>query len=317
MKLKIGGWRLEISGVKTIKMHPDEVDTDVPLIQRLLAAQFPQWANLTICPVLSAGTDNALYRLGENLVVRLPRIHWAVGQIDKEFCWLPRLASKLPLALPVPVAKGQPGAGFPYRWGVYEWLDGQTMTIDTLTDPNQAALDLAEFMISLQKIETTGQPLPETHPRGQPLALKDDSARQAIAALDGMYDAHRLTTIWETAVAAPEWDTKPVWFHGDLLPGNLLFLQDRLTAVIDFGCLGIGDPACDLMPAWNLFSGESRALFRAALKVDDATWERGRGWALWQALVFIPYYFHTNPIGVANARRAVEEILSDFYKQAV
>jgi aminoglycoside phosphotransferase (APT) family kinase protein len=141
--------------------------------------------------------------------------------------------------------------------------------------------------------------------------MRDTPTRKAISALQGILDNDAVTAAWEAALQAPEWNDAPVWFHGDMLPGNLLFERGRLKAVIDFGALGVGDPACDLMIAWNLFSGESRDVFRAALAVDDATWARGRGWALSQALIFIPYYLNSNPVGVGYARRAIEEALAD------
>lgn len=294
-------------------MHVDEVDTDVSLVSRLLAAQFPQWANLPIKPVQSAGTDNTLYRLGEDMVVRLPRIHWALGQIDKERRWLPRLAPHLPLAVPVQLAQGEPGEGYPWPWAVYRWREGENATIDHMAEPDQAAIDLAQFITALQQIDTTGGPPPGSHnlSRGKPLALRDSATREAITALNSMIDAQAVTAAWEAALQAAEWDRPPVWFHGDMLPGNLLFVHGRLSAVIDFGALGVGDPACDLMIAWNLFSGESRELFRAFLAVDEATWARGRGWALSQALIFIPYYLNTNPVGVGYAQRAIAEVLAD------
>ncbi len=290
------------------KMHSDEVDTDVARVGRLLAAQFPQWADLPIEPVHSAGTDNAIYRLGDDMAVRLPRIHWASGQVDKEHYWLPRLAPLLPLAIPVPLAMGTPGEGYPWSWSVYRWLKGESATVERIADPCQAATELARFIAALQQIDPTGGP---TSGRGVPLALRDAPTREAIAALGGVIDTDAVIMAWEAAIQAPEWDRAPVWFHGDLLPGNLLVEQGRLSAVIDFGGLGVGDPACDLMIAWGLFSAQSRAVFRAALAVDDATWARGRGHALSQALIFIPYYLNTNPVGVSNARRTIDEVLAD------
>lgn len=294
------------------RMHPDEVPTSAELVARLLAAQYPRWADLPIRPVESAGTDNAIYRLGEDLAVRLPRIHWAVGQADKERTWLPRLALHLPLAIPVQVAMGSPAEGFPYTWSIYRWLKGENAAIARISDLNQAAADLAQFISALQQIDpANGPPAAETNLRGCPLARRDASTRQAIAALDGMYPAARLTVAWEMALQAPDWERDPVWFHGDLLSGNILVEEGRIRAVIDFSGLGVGDPACDLMIAWGLFSGESRAVFRSALQVDDATWARGRWHALSQALIFIPYYLETNPAGVASARRTVEAVLAD------
>lgn len=296
------------------RMHADELDITPSLVHRLIAAQFPRWAHLPLRPVLSAGTDNALYRLGDNLVVRLPRIHWAADLIEKECSWLPKLALRLPLAIPLPLALGEPDDRYPWRWAIFQWIEGDHVTIDTLPEPEQTAIDLVAFITALQRIDAADGPLPgvDDLARGKPLAPHDPYTRQAIAALDGMIAARLATAAWEDALRAPAWDRASVWFHGDLLPGNLLFRHGRLHAVIDFGALGVGDPACDLIVAWNLLSRNSRRLFREALGVDEATWRRGRGWALSQALIFIPYYLHTNPVGVSYARRAIEEVLADY-----
>ena len=292
-------------------MHVDEVDTDPSLVRRLLTAQFPEWADLPIEPVESAGTDNALYRLGDEMVVRLPRIHWAIGQADKERRLLPRLAPYLPLAIPAQLALGVAGEEYPWDWSVYRWLEGENLKLESVADPCQTAIDLARFITALQDIDTAGVPRAEGYSRGAPLANRDAATREAIAALGRTLDSGAALATWEAALQAPEWESDPVWFHGDMLPGNLLFVEGRLSAIIDFGGAGIGDPACDLMIAWALFSGESRQVFRTELDVDDATWVRGRGHALSQAVIFIPYYVDTNPVGVANARHAVAEVLAD------
>ena len=293
------------------KMHPNEVTTDVLLVRRLLTSQFPQWANLAIKPVGSAGTDNAIFRLGNDMSVRLPRIDWARDQVDKEHEWIPRLAPHLPLRIPIPLAKGKPEQGYPYSWSVYQWLEGDNASIDQIVDPCQTATELAQFITALQQIDTIGGPLAEEHNlRGVPLKNRDRITRESIANLKGMIDTNAALAVWEEALQALEWNHKPVWFHGDLLIGNILFNQGRLSAVIDFGGLGVGDPACDLMIAWSLFSGESRDVFREQLNVDDATWVRGRGQALSQAVIFIPYYLNTNPVGVGYARRMINEILA-------
>ena len=296
-----------------IQMHENEVHTDEDLVRRLLAAQFPQWKELPVRRVSSSGTDNALYRLGHEMLVRLPRIDWAIEQVKKEHAWLPRLAPHLPLEIPVPLEMGEPGEGYPWNWSVYRWLEGENRTRDDPSDPQQTAIDLAEFLQALESIDTAGGPSAvENGSRGAPLAARDEATRAAIEALRGTIDVDAVTQIWESALQAPAWSLAPVWFHGDVLPGNLLFKHGKLSAVIDFGGSGVGDPACDLMIAWNLFPGESRGTFRSALGVDDATWLRGRGHALSQALIFIPYYMHTNPIGVRNAWRAIDEVLDDF-----
>lgn len=300
------------------KMHADEVDTDASLVRRLLAAQFPHWADLSIEPVASAGTENAIFRLGDDMAVRLPRRPGATEQLEKEHRWLPRLAPLLPLAVPVPLANGTPAEGYPSHWSVCRWLEGENVTIERLADPAQAAGDLAQFVIALQRIDPTDGPPPGEHNfhRGVPLVVRDACTRSAIADLDGLVDTEAVTAAWEADLQAPAWDGPLVWVHGDLQSGNLLAVQGRLSAVIDFGGLGVGDPACDLIVAWSLFSGESREAFRTALSIDDATWARGRGWALSVALIFIPYYLDTNPVGVVDARRTIDKVLADHERTA-
>ncbi|NJN84977.1 MAG: aminoglycoside phosphotransferase family protein [Caldilineaceae bacterium] len=295
------------------KMHADEVETDALLARRLLSVQFPKWADLPVEPVPSAGTDNALFRLGDERVIRLPRIHWAVAQVKKEQQWLPKLAPHLPLAIPLPLAQGQPGEGYPWHWSIYRWIDGATATLAQMADPHQTAIDLAEFIADLHRIDTTDGPSPGPHNsgRGAPLTTRDAQTRAAIAALGDLVDIDAVTEAWESALRAPAWTGPPVWVHGDLHSGNLLAQQGRLTAVIDFGCLDVGDPASDVMAAWLYLSADTRALFRTALQVDDATWARGRGWALSMGLIALPYYQQTNPALAAIAQRAIDEALAD------
>ena len=297
----------------TGKMHADEEDTDVSLVGRLVAAQFPRWADLPIEPVPYAGTDNALYRLGDDMVVRLPRRERTSGTLEKERQWLPRLAPLLPLAVPVPLADGMPAEGYPFEWSVNRWLKGENATMERVTDLSQVATDLAQFVAALQQIDPTGGPSPGEHNffRGVPLATRDAPTRAAIVSLRGAIDVGAVTAAWEAALRSPGWEHPPVWIHGDLDSRNVLVEEGRLSAVIDWGCLGVGDPACDVMVAWTLLSAQTRDVFRAALSVDDATWVRCRGWALSWALIFIPYYLDTNPVGVSNARRTIAEVLAE------
>lgn len=299
--------------MSTKKMHADEIETDAALVRRLIAAQFPQWADLPIAAVRSAGTANAIYRLGDDMAVRLPRTQGAVGQVDKERHWLPKLAPLLPLAVPVPLAKGAPGEGYPSHWSVVSWLEGENATLDRISHPQQFARQLAQFITALQSIDAHEGPAAGSHNfyRGVPLAHRDEVTRSALAALHGIIDTAAATIAWEAALETPVWAGKPVWIHGDLQSGNLLAMDGRLSAVIDFGGLGVGDPACDLLVAWSLFSAEMRAAFRAALSVDDATWARGRGWALYFGLVALPYYVDTNPVLADIARYAISEVLGD------
>jgi aminoglycoside phosphotransferase (APT) family kinase protein len=297
------------------KMHVDEVHTDESLVRRLLAAQFPQWAHLTIEPVRSAGTDNAIYRLGDDMVVRLPRVHWATNQVHKEQQWLPVLAPFLPLAIPGPLAKGTPGEGYPWHWSVCRWLEGENATLERLADPCQAATDLAQFIAALRRIDPTGGPPPGAHNsfRGAPLAVRDAPTRAAIARLDAMHytlDLDAATAAWEAALQAPAWRGPLVWIHGDLQSGNLLAVQVRLSAVIDFDGLSVGDPACDLIVGRNRPSAGTQDLFCATLAVDDGIW------ALSVGLIVLPYYQSTNPVLAGIARYAIDEVLVDHQQAA-
>lgn len=295
------------------KMHADEIETDVSLVRRLLAGQFPEWAELPIEPVSSGGTNNAIYRLGDELAVRLPLLEHVTLQAEKEQRWLPVLGPLLPLAIPVPLERGAPAEGYPLIWSVYGWLDGDLATPERLADANEAARSLAEFVSALGRIDPAGGPTPGEHNfgRGGPLARRAAMTRQAIAESEGLVDLEAVAAAWEADLHAPAWDGPPVWIHGDLQPGNLLAVDGRLSAVIDWGGLGIGDPAVDLLPAWNLFNGESRAAFRAALSVDNATWARGRGWALSTAITALPYYLDTNPALAGVSRTVIDEVLAD------
>lgn len=290
-------------------MHPDEIETSVGLVRRLLAGQFPRWAGLEIVPVASYGTDHDIYRLGDQLVARLPRIGWATKQAAKEAQWLPRLAPHLPLALPVQLAMGQPAEGYPYDWSVYEWLPGENAN-GTIDDLEQAAVDLAAFIQALRRVDKTGAHPRLPHSRGGPLAEGDEQVRLSVAQLGDRIDGEAALRSWDESLNAPVWSGEEVWVHGDLLPGNLLVVEGRLSAVIDWGGLNVGDPACDLQPAWNLFKGRSRERFRAELEVDDSTWLRGRGWALSQALSALPYYWDTNPGMVRQASHALAQVLA-------
>jgi aminoglycoside phosphotransferase (APT) family kinase protein len=276
----------------------------------LLARQFPQWADLAIDPVVSYGTDHDIYRLGGHLAARLPRIGWATKQAAKEAEWLPRLAPHLPLAVPVQLAMGHPAEGYPFAWSVYEWLPGENAN-GTIDDLDQAAVDLAAFVNALRQVDAT-----DAHPRppggrGAPLAELDESVRRSIAELGDRFDGDAALRSWEESLNASSWDGEEVWVHGDLLPGNLLVVDGRLSAVIDFGGLNVGDPACDLQPAWNVFAGNSRSRYRAELQIDDASWLRGRGWALAQAAWALPYYWDTNPWMIRQASHGLAQVLAD------
>ncbi|MFJ8537662.1 aminoglycoside phosphotransferase family protein [Streptomyces sp. NPDC093591] len=297
------------------KMHADELDIDAALVARLVAEQFPRWAGLPVTRVASAGTDNAMYRLGADMVVRLPRLPGGARQVDTEHRWLPQLAPRLPLPVPTPLAKGAPGAGYGLPWGVYEWLDGENSYDAPILELRDAAERLGRFVAALRKVDAVGGP-PSW--RGGPVGEHDDYVRTAIRDLGaaGVLDAELAAAAWEETLRLPQWDAAPVWLHGDLLPGNLLTSAGRLTAVIDFGGLGVGDPAADTLAAWAVFDDATRDVFRAAGEVDDATWARGRGWALCFGLMAEHYYGGrcgngTNPVLAGVGMRAVGEVLAE------
>jgi aminoglycoside phosphotransferase (APT) family kinase protein len=289
-------------------MHADELDIDVDLVSRLIDDQFPRWAGLPLEPVLPWGTDNAIFRLGEALAVRLPRTPTKVGQMEKDAFWLPRLAPHLPVPIPEVVARGRPGDAFPFTWGVYRWLEGEPLAAAD-RDRKQLARDLAAFVLALRAIDAGDGPA--ARGRGVPLLVREPYVRAAIEALRDEVDTELVTALWDESLAAPDWAGPPLWLHGDLMPGNLLVRGGRLVGVIDFSLLCVGDPATDVMAAWMCLTRETRPLFRDALAVDDASWLRGRGWALSSALLAIPYYRETNPPFTRIARTALAEVLAD------
>ena len=302
----------EWSHLLVAKMHADELDIDAGLVHRLLRSQFPRWADLPIERLASGGTVNAVYRLGDELTVRLPLTEGGVKDLEREACWLPRLAPTLPVTIPTVVGAGAPGEGYPWVWAVHRWIDGETPVEGHLGKPELLVPDLAEFVTALRKTNLNDGP---NAYRGVPLATVDAHARAAIEDLrrtDETIDADTAMAAWNEALAAPPWTAAPCWVHSDLMPNNLLVTADRLTAVLDFATIGVGDPACDVIPAWNLLPAPARQTFRDNVNVDDATWTRGRGWALSMAVGQLPYYRNTNPIISANARHVIREILTTY-----
>jgi len=291
-------------------MHADEVDTDAALVRRLFAGQFPQWARLPIERVSSYGTDHAIYRIGSELAARLPRIAYATEQAATEARWLPAFAPHLPLRVPAQLAAGLPAEGYPFAWSVYEWLPGESAA-GGVGDLDQAAIDLAAFITALHGIDTAGAPPHSPGGRGGPLAVQDPDVRASISRLGDRIDGKAALRSWEESLAATPYRGAHVWLHGDLLPGNLLVVDGRLSAVIDFGTLQVGDPAGDLQPAWNMFEGDSRNLFRDAIGADDACWLRGRGTVLYQTVMALAYYWDTNPGMVRQASRGLAQVLAD------
>jgi aminoglycoside phosphotransferase (APT) family kinase protein len=294
-----------------MKLHDGEVDISTDVVRRLVAEQFPHLSDLPLTEFTSKGTVNSIYRLGDELCVRLPRVRrWASG-LERECKWLPLLAPSLTLQVPVPVARASPTSYYPFSWAIFRWIDGQTYTPDRVDDERQAAADLAQFVTELR-----GNDLPPINGKrpygGRPsLAEQDGDVRNWIAQSGDLIDGPAVTAAWNDALNGPDWDGSYVWIHGDLLPPNLLVKAGRLRAVIDFGATGRGDPATDLNPAWSAFGPAGRSVFRNLIGADDATWRRGRGIATGQAVGLVPYYAVTNPALSALGRRMLAEILTD------
>jgi aminoglycoside phosphotransferase (APT) family kinase protein len=290
-------------------LHDEEVPIDAELVSCLVRDQFPEWSDLPLGRVDSGGTVNAIYRLGAEMAVRLPLASWGTEPLEREFLWAPRLAPNLPLDVPRPLVRGDPGHDYPFPWAIHRWIEGDIAISERIGDAQRAAIDIAGFVRALQGIDPAGAPA-NTH-RGSPLATADRSTRAAIEACKGLVDTVAALDAWERALATPEWDRPAVWTHGDLWYSNVLAADGRITAVLDFGGVGIGDPAIDTLPAWSLFDSTTRPLFRSMLAVDDATWERGKGWALSMAVLALPYYLDTSPMIVGNARRMIEQLLAE------
>jgi aminoglycoside phosphotransferase (APT) family kinase protein len=271
---------------------------------RLVATQFPQWADLPVAPVALDGWDNTTFRLGDELSVRLPSADAYVAQVEKERRWLPILAPQLPLPIPEPVAIGRPGREFPRPWSIYRWIAGDHASVDRIANLTVFAADLTGFLAALYAIDASGGPPPGAHNffRGGPLDTYDAQSRTSIQLLADEIDREAVTEVWDAALAST-WDRPPVWVHGDVATSNVLVAEGRLRAVIDFGCAAVGDPACDLVMAWTFFTGESRDVFRRGLPFDSATWARGRGWALWKALITLVQEKEGSADAKAAARR--------------
>jgi aminoglycoside phosphotransferase (APT) family kinase protein len=295
-----------------VKMPSAKLEITVALVRRLVATQFPQWANLPIRPVEHGGWDNRTFHLGDHMTVRLPSAAGYTPQVEKEHQWLPKLAPFLPLPIPVPLAKGAPSGDYPWQWSIYQWLPGEIATVERIANLSAFATSLAQFLTALQQIDSAEGPAAGSHSffRGAPLVVYDAETRQALTTLGTTIDTKAAQAVWETALHTT-WHGSPVWFHGDIAAGNLLVNDGHLSAVIDFGCSGVGDPACDTTIAWTLLSGASREAFRTTLRVDQATWARGRGWALWKALITLVEYMHTDPAKAEEARRVIHEILNE------
>lgn len=287
-------------------------EIDAALVRTLVARQFAQWADLPVRAVAEGGWDNRTFHLGDAMSVRLPSAERYVAQVEKEHRWLPALASQLPLPIPAPLAIGRPDAGYPWPWSIYGWIEGDRASRGAISDLTAFAEELADFLVALRRIDASDGPLAGAHNfhRGGSLAVYDGETRQALNALADELDVSLLTKIWECALGS-SWREKPVWVHGDIAEGNLLVRDGRLSAVIDFGSSGVGDPSSDLVIAWTLFDEPARNAFRARVGLDRQTWERARGWCLWKALITIAEHRHGDREKADTHRRWIDRIVAD------
>ncbi|WP_267213045.1 aminoglycoside phosphotransferase family protein [Chelatococcus asaccharovorans] len=287
------------------------ITIDIALVHRLVAEQFPDLAHLAISPVVPGGWDNRTFRLGDNMLARLPSADRYVAQVAKEHRWLPVLAPHLPLPIPVPLARGEPSQDYPWPWSIYRWLPGNPVAREPQADLNRAARSLADFLGALHRIDARDGPPHGDHNfhRGGPLAVYAREVQAALAVLGETAETGVLRDVWANALES-QWERPPVWVHGDVSGGNLLVRDGDLSAVIDFGSSAVGDPACDLVIAWTLFSGESRATFRAALSLDEKTWRRARGWALWKALITVAAP-HVSQVEAEASWRVIADVSAD------
>jgi len=286
----------------------DRERIDEPLVRELLATQFPQWRELPVRLVRDGGNDHRTFRLGDHLSVRLPAAPGYVPQVRKEQTWLPRLAPELPLPIPPVEGVGEPSALFPAPWSVYGWIPGEPASVAAVSDPQRFAADLAAFLVRLRAVDATDAPGPGLHSayRGGPLEHWDEEMGDLLSRVDGR-ERDLAAGIWRDALAASFTDA-PVWFHGDVALANLLVHDGALSAVIDFGCSGAGDPACDTVFRWTSYDAAARAQFRRDYAVGDATWARGRAWALWKGLIMIT----NKPPGQAEfARHVLDQLFAD------
>ncbi|MGE7835694.1 aminoglycoside phosphotransferase family protein [Viridibacillus arvi] len=289
---------------------------NVNLVAKLINEQFSKWSNLAIKPVKFSGHDNRTFHLGEHMSVRLPSAASYVPQVEKEQKWLPILSKDLSLPISTPLAKGNPSEEYPWPWSINEWIEGESLTHKNIHDNNQLAKDLGAFLIELQSIDASKGPIAGEHNfyRGGSLAVYDEESRDAIERNKDVFDEHLLIEIWNLALAT-KWNLKAVWVHGDVAPGNLLVKDGKLCAVIDFGILGVGDPACDAAMAWTFFDEKSRKTFKNALNMDKETWDRARGWALWKALITYNIHDNSNKAISEESYNVINIIVDDYERE--
>jgi aminoglycoside phosphotransferase (APT) family kinase protein len=305
-------------------LHPDEIPVDAELVRALVSRSMPEYADAPVRRLATSGSTNALFRLGEEFIVRLPRQPGGSAAISKEATWLPVLGPRLPVSVPEVVAVFEPGGDYPERWSVVRWIDGEhpgVIDARAPADPRreELAADLAAVLEALHGAQVpagaVGNPGLQWY-RGEPLATMDQVTRENIKRCRSLpdfgFDLGAAGRIWDEAMKLPGAADRavPRWYHGDLAAENLLMRDGRLAAVLDFGALSVGDPTVDLVVAWEILDPPARELFRRQLGVDDATWLRGRAWAL-SITLMIWYYWTTMPDRLAGRMAVGRNVLAD------
>ena len=276
----------------------------------MVESAFPLWAGLALHPLGSSGTDHLLFRLGSDMVVRIPGNGGVARHVAYQAVWLERFDG-LSLQVPRVLGVGEPNEDCPYHWSVLTWIDGEDAAVAQVTDWGAAAVALGRFVAQLRTFETAGG-LPSDRGnalRGAPLRRLDGWMRGAIGALAGTYESQALLAHWEEALAVPEWREPPVWVHGELHPGNIILCAGHITGVIDFGLASLGDPACDLAPAWTFLPAAQRQAFRELAGLDSAAWRRGKGWGLYCGVIALAHHGERNPVLARMAERAIAAVL--------
>ena len=282
------------------------------LASRLIADQFPEYAHLPITSVKKQGHDNRTYRLGDTMLIRMPTAGSYALKVSKEQELLPRIKPYLTVAIPEPIKMGHPSSYYPFHFSIYKWLQGSSANSLRIDESNleALALQLANFLKELQALKKIHGPAPDQHNwwRGDHVSVYDDGARKQIHALSGIIDKDKAIELWEQACKT-RWHKDPVWIHGDFASGNLIIKDGELSGVIDFGGMGVGDPACDLVIAWTLLHGKSRKLFKKTIELDDDTWVRAKAWALWKATYELCQIQDKNSHGAFTQKKIIEEVL--------
>lgn len=293
-----------------------EQQPSLSIARRLIDAQCPQWRALELSAVSSAGTDNALFRLGCDWVVRLPTVARAAEHASKEARWLPTFQGELPLKVPVPEFLGRASEAFDRAWSVVPWIKGQDLRAAVDLNLVDVATRLGECLGAVHGLPTEGAPPAgeQNNGRGLPLATRDHWVQQAIEALDNqaLIEPAPVLDLWQRCLDCPTSSREPRWVHGDPNAGNLIASDGKLAALIDWGLMGVGDPAVDLLAGWYLFDADARPVFRSTMGIDDGVWLRGAGWALSMALIAWPYYLDRNPTVTAESELVVARLLADF-----